>query len=459
MLMRKSAWQISVLGIAAAATYLTAGASPVNAQASAPPITQTISRNASLGVQPGQGASQATGTAPQQGTAGNAQQSSPRRQITLQDAFMLAERQNLDLAASRLQRAVAQAGIRIAGERPNPTVSFSATRDTPHESAFFDQPLEIWGQRGRRIDQAKQELSLTEIEIATTQREVRKNIREAYYSAALARAFTLQQTKVTDLAHRLQDIAKARYDAGDIPQLEVMQADVEVAKADADLEVTRQEERVAFSKFSALLNEPSSTLWEIGSPLETAPATVAMNDVVQRAIGANYDILHLQQEANVERSKAALLRAERMPEVSIEAGADFNAPPDFQVGARGQLTVGVPIFNRNQGELAQSAANLAALEGQLLAKKRSVTGDVEAAFYDLASKQTQVSLYHDKVLPAAQQVEALAEESYRAGRANILEVLNAQKDVQQTEHEYLQALFDLQQAFAELEELVGVNLD
>src|SRR5690348_842200 len=132
MLMRKSAWQISVLGIAAAATYLTAGASPVNAQASAPPITQTISRNASLGVQPGQGASQATGTAPQQGTAGNAQQSSPRRQITLQDAFMLAERQNLDLAASRLQRAVAQAGIRIAGERPNPTVSFSATRDTPH---------------------------------------------------------------------------------------------------------------------------------------------------------------------------------------------------------------------------------------------------------------------------------------------------------------------------------------
>lgn len=372
---------------------------------------------------------------------------------------MIAERQNLDLAASRLERAVAQAGIRIAGERPNPTVSFSATRDTPHESAFFDQPLEIWGQRGRRIDEAKQELSLTEIEIGTTQREVRKNIREAYYSAALARAFTLQQTKATDLAHRLRDIAKARFDAGDIPQLEVMQADVGVAKADADLEVTRQEERVAFSKLSALLNEPSSTLWEIGSPLETAPATVAINDVVQRAIGANYDILHLQQEANVERSKAALLRAERLPEISIEAGADFNSPPDFQVGARGQLTVGVPIFNRNQGELAQSAANLAALEGQLLAKKRSVTGDVDAAFYDLASKQTQVSLYHDKVLPAAQQVEALAEESYRAGRANILEVLNAQKDIQQTEHEYLQALFDLQQAFAELEELVGENLD
>jgi len=386
-------------------------------------------------------------------------QSPDARRISLQEAFTIAERQNLDLAASRLQRAVALAGIRIAGERPNPTVSVAATRDTPHESAFFDLPLEVWGQRGRRIDQAKQELSLTEIEIATLQRVVRKNIREAYYGAALARAFTDQQGKVTELAHRLRDIAKARFDAGDIPQLEVMQADVEVAKADADLEVTRQEERVAFSKLSALLNESAATPWAFASALESLPTDVARNDVVQRAMASNYDILHLQQEQNVERSKAAVLRAERLPSVEIEAGADFNSPPDFNVGPRGQLTLGVPIFNRNQGELAQSAANLQALEAQLMAKKRSVTGDVEAAFFDLTSKQTQVNLYRDKVLPAARQVEALAEESYRAGRANLLEVLNAQREVQQTEHEYLQSLFDLQQAFAELEEVVGVNLD
>jgi len=74
-------------------------------------------------------------------------QSPDARRISLQEAFTIAERQNLDLAASRLQRAVALAGIRIAGERPNPTVSVAATRDTPHESAFFDLPLEVWGQR------------------------------------------------------------------------------------------------------------------------------------------------------------------------------------------------------------------------------------------------------------------------------------------------------------------------
>jgi len=53
----------------------------------------------------------------------------------------------------------------------------------------------------------------------------------------------------------------------------------------------------------------------------------------------------------------------------------------------------------------------------------------------------------------------MAEDSYRAGKTSILAVLDAQRDVQQNEHDYLQSLFDLQQAFAELEQIVGVNLD
>src|SRR5580698_946788 len=76
------------------------------------------------------------------------------RRLPLSEALSLADRQNLDLAAARLRHAVAAAGIIIAGARPNPTVSFSATRDTPHESLFADLPLEVWGQRGKRIAQA-----------------------------------------------------------------------------------------------------------------------------------------------------------------------------------------------------------------------------------------------------------------------------------------------------------------
>ena len=121
--------------------------------------------------------------------------------------------------------------------------------------------------------------------------------------------------------------------------------------------------------------------------------------------------------------------------------------------------MGLPIFSRNQGELAQSDANLRALEGETEATRRAVAGDVQAAYYELVAKQTQVALYRDKLIPAGRRLESLAEESYRAGRTSILEVIAAQRDVQQNEHDYLQSLFDLQQAFADLEQIVGVNLD
>jgi len=75
-------------------------------------------------------------------------------------------------------------------------------------------------------------------------------------------AFAAQQRDIAALAHRLHDIAQARFDTGDIPQLEVLQAELEMSRADADVEVAQQEQRVAGSKLSAMLNEPADTDWE-----------------------------------------------------------------------------------------------------------------------------------------------------------------------------------------------------
>src|SRR5438477_577150 len=65
-------------------------------------------------------------------------QQGPARPLSLSQALGIADRNNLDLVAARRQRAVSEAGVRIAGARPNPTFNFTALRDEPHESVFFD---------------------------------------------------------------------------------------------------------------------------------------------------------------------------------------------------------------------------------------------------------------------------------------------------------------------------------
>src|SRR5258706_14820012 len=81
--------------------------------------------------------------------------------LDLKSALAAAETSNPELRAARQQRAVALAGVTIARQIPNPTVSFSASRDTPHESFSFDQPLELGGKRGKREALAREEQKST----------------------------------------------------------------------------------------------------------------------------------------------------------------------------------------------------------------------------------------------------------------------------------------------------------
>ncbi len=388
-----------------------------------------------------------------------ATQALPAKRLTLRDALDLAARQNLDLAAARLRRAVAQAGVRIARQYPNPTANFTALRDSPHEGLFFEQPVEIGGKRRRRIELAEQLVGLTSLEIDAVARHVRRKVREAFYAAALARAATAQRALALELAKRLQSIAQARFNAGDIPQLEVYQADLEVSRAEANYYVAQQRERIAFSQLNALLNEPPETAWDLAGSMEDLPPRLSLDELVRHVLQSNPEYQHVLQEQKVEQSHRELLRAERIPNLNLQFGTDFNSPHDFRVGPRSQLLVMVPLFSRNQGELAQSSANLSVLEGEAAATRRAVAGRVQAAYFDLEARQAQVELYRQSLRPASRRLESLLEESYRAGRANLLAVLDAQRNVQQVEREYLESLFALQTAFAELEETVGAPLD
>jgi len=381
--------------------------------------------------------------------------------LTVASALAMAERQNLDLLAARAQRAVALAGVRIAGERPNPTASFATLRDTPHESLFFDQQIEIGGKRKDRIEVARQEGALTDGDIAALERQVRHNVRDAYFGLAHARAMTARQSDVLKLAQRLHDIAHARFDAGDVPQLEVTQAELEVARAQADFQVAQQEERVALSDLNALLNEPAATNWDFSDAFAILPPQATLDDLLARSGASNAEVARIVQEAKVEQSRTELLKAERIPNLGIEWGVDFNSPgrDGFREGPRGQITMDLPLFSRNQGEIAQSQATQAALSGELTAARRAVDAKVESAYFDLEARRTQAQLYRDRLVPASRNLEELAEESYRAGKANILMVLGAQQDVQQVQREYLDSLLAVQSAFAQLEESVGAPLD
>src|SRR5262249_46044223 len=143
--------------------------------------------------------------------------------LDLRSALTTAQSNNLELRAARQQRAIAIAGVTTAGLLPNPTVSFVAAKDTPHEGLTLDIPIELGGKRGKRLAVAREEQNAIEIDVSVLERQVRRRTRQAFYQAIAAQQSTTQAKFALELSTRTHDMVNARYEAGDVAQLDVIQ--------------------------------------------------------------------------------------------------------------------------------------------------------------------------------------------------------------------------------------------
>ena len=379
--------------------------------------------------------------------------------LDLHAALKAAESANLELLAARQQRALAIAGLTTARQIPNPAVSFTAARDTPHEGLSVDLPIELGGKRGKRIAVAHEEQKATEIDIAALSRQIRRRTREAFYRSLAAKDQTGLAKTTLDLATRIRDLARQRYDAGDVAQLEVLQAEVEVARTSADYESTAQAQRAADIALAALLNRGIEAPLSLEGQLQEMPPLPTLQTVTGQAMQTSSDLVKTEQDLKTEESRLALAKALRIPNLDLSAGSDFNSPSDFRVGAKGGITMSVPLFYHGQGEVALSTARLELLRLSLAAQRNNVSAQVAAAYFDYVAKSRQVQQYRERVLPQSIQLEEMAEDSYRSGKTNVLTLLDAQRRLNDVKRTYLDSLFAAQSSFAALEETVGAPLD
>ncbi len=379
--------------------------------------------------------------------------------LDLRQALQIAETDNLELRAARQQRAMSLAGMTIAGQIPNPTISFGAARDLPHESLVWDQPIELGGQRGKRLALAREEQKAGEIDITVLARQVRRRTRQAFYLALAARAQAEQAKAALALATRIREIVEQRFEAGDVAQLEVIQAQVEQDRASADYEAAVQSEKSAGAQLSALLTRPLDQAWELLGHLEEVPKAGGLPSLNDAALLSNAEVQRTTQEIEIEQRRLALAKALRIPNLDLQAGVDLNAPPDYNVGPRGQIGISLPLFYHGQGEVALSNARLSFLQLSVQAQKTNASVQVVAAYYDYLAKSHQAEQYGTKIVPQTIRLEQMAEDSYRSGKSNLLTLIDAQRKLNETRKAYLDTLLAAQDSFAALEEVVGKPLD
>jgi cobalt-zinc-cadmium efflux system outer membrane protein len=374
--------------------------------------------------------------------------------LTFQQALGLAIANNLELAAARRGRAVREAQVQAAGQHPNPDLVFESTKDTPHQMLSLDIPFEPW-KRSRRIDLAREELRLADVDDAAAMQSLRRSVRMDFYGLLVAEeAATLAQSMV-DVAARVREVAQARFEEGAAPHLDVMQAELGLARANADLELVRSARLAAQGELNGLLNRPPTSPLAVAGDLAEGAPLPPVEQALARAAAGNAQLLAAERDVAIEDRRLGLLKGERVPTPVFSLGAVFNAPGEFDVGYRAGLSLAVPIFDRNQGQIAGSLALADQARTRRDALRRSVEAKTFAAHARAEAQRAQVAAYRETLVPTATTIESLAEEGYRLGRSPVLAVLDAQRTLRDAKSEYLSSLLSLQSALADLEDVLG----
>lgn len=378
--------------------------------------------------------------------------------LTFEQIYELAARDNLLVNAVRRRRAVAEAQILIAGQRPNPDFISGYTRSEPRMNYSVSQLVELGGKRGRRIDVAKNELRLTELDVDAALRTLRHDVRAGYFNLALARNnYELGQQAVVQ-AKELADIARTRFEAGDIAQFEVLQANLGVDRATNDLDRLANAERIARAVLNQLLNrEPEAPLDQRDS-LFVRLAAQSTQTLIGQALSQNVELRAVEQQIKTEESRLKLARAQRIPDLTLEPGVETLDSAFPHPGFKMQVTVPLPIFNRNRGEIQRSSAMLDQLRAERDAARQRISSEIGRAALNLETARKQVEFYETRLLPEAERLRLLAIEAYQVGQTGLLSVIDATRNARDVRQAYLQALFDYQTALADLEQAAGVKL-
>ena len=181
----------------------------------------------------------------------------------------------------------------------------------------------------------------------------------------------------------------------------------------------------------------------------------------------------LAADSNVEARTTAvqLARALRFPNVTLGAGyqqqelhhrwqwivRDGSIQHAITRAATGvsKLTLALPLFNRNQGNVTSADYERRAAEETARYVRNVVENEISIAIDNYRSRVLTRTLYEESVLPQLQRNVDAIQESYRLGNENIFAVIQVQRTFFDTRHEYIQTLLDLELDRIDLERATG----
>lgn len=376
--------------------------------------------------------------------------------LTMDQALQTALANNPDLAAAQWDIGIAQGDRQQAGLMPNPEVSWEAEdtrRNSRTTTVMLNQPIELGGKRGARIDVASRAQDAAAIELERKRNVLRADVIQAFYGAATAqqRLQLARQSQV--LAERGVRVAQGRIDSGKSAPVEGTRAQVQLSEVRLERRRAERDEASAYQQLAQVMGAPLPAFARIAPAPPAMPAVPTAPRLLTR-IGETAEMRLAELQIAQREASLGLEKAQRIPDLTVSVGSQYSELERERVNVVG-LSMPIPLFNRNQGNVLAAARRADQARDLRNASELRLRTQTQTTLDQWLTANTEVSAFNQTILPAAQSAVDTATRGFEMGKFNFLDVLDAQRTLISARSQYIQAIAEATDAWVRIERIFG----
>ena len=377
--------------------------------------------------------------------------------LRLEELEQMALAGNPTLAQVQANLRVATGLARQSSLYPNPTVGYYGDEirggylGGGKQGGFVSQTIVLGGKlrAARRVA----DLQASQVETSGQIQRLRilNNVRALFYQVLAAQRLVEVRQNLANLAG---DATQTSYQLGNVGQADrpdILQAEVELQQANVNFRIAQQNLQASWRVLAAVVGKPGLPLARLEGDLDAIP-DLNYEEWVATTLRESPEVKLAQQAA--ESAEASLVQAKKAPIPDLqftgilaqnyEPLESTRKPIGLQGGA--QIGIQIPIFNRNQGNVAAAKGEIESAKQELARLKLQVERDLAVTFREYDTARVIVQEYKTEMLPRAEQAYKLYQTTYQKMAAAYPQVLISQRTLFQLEAGYIQALDNAWQA-------------
>jgi cobalt-zinc-cadmium efflux system outer membrane protein len=390
--------------------------------------------------------------------------------ITLEEAIQIALHRNHTLLAARTGVQQNQAQEITANLRPNPTLFTDweylpltspggGIGDYLHNSTEGDIGMSYLFERGQkrqhRLEAAKDATSVTRSLVTDNERTLTFQVASLFINVQLAQS-TLDLA-LQDLAsfQKTTDLSELQFKTGTISENDYLKIKIQLLQFQTDVDQAQLSKVQALSDLRQQLGYESVPAdYEVAGPFDYQPLTVTLHELEAKAVQNRPDLRAAQLGVTAANSQYGLAKANSKQDVTVSGNySHVNGLSAVTFS----FSIPLPIFDRNQGEIARTHYAISQAKEQQAAAGGQVKTDVKDAYEGLQTNDRLVRYYRSGYLDVSQKSRDISEYAYRRGATSLLDFLDAERTYRATQLAYRQALAAYLLALEQLREAVGVR--